>query len=65
MYLCYTGLVKTWERHERLPSATVKDLFTRFLDITTPPTTTLLKYLATTCTKKSEAEELLQLSKVF
>lgn len=53
-----TGSVKKWEPHERIPPATVRELFTRFLDITTPPTTCLLNYLATTCSKESEKEKL-------
>ncbi|XP_041976849.1 nitric oxide synthase-like isoform X1 [Aricia agestis] len=53
-----TGAIKTWEKHERIPAVTVRDIFTRFLDITTPPSTKLLKYLATACTDQNEAEYL-------
>ncbi|XP_050666056.1 nitric oxide synthase-like isoform X2 [Leptidea sinapis] len=50
------GAVKTWEKHERLPAVTIRELFTRFLDITTPPSTKVLKYLASVCSDKSDAE---------
>ncbi|CAB3251854.1 unnamed protein product [Arctia plantaginis] len=53
-----SGPVKTWEPHERLPVVSVRDLFTRFLDITTPPTIILLQYLATTCENEEEAKQL-------
>ncbi|CAG4908085.1 unnamed protein product [Colias eurytheme] len=51
-----TGAIKSWEKHERLPPVTVRELFTRFLDITTPPSSKLLKYLASACTDKNDAE---------
>ncbi|KAI8435227.1 hypothetical protein MSG28_003583 [Choristoneura fumiferana] len=53
-----SGPVKSWEPHERLPVVTVRELFTRFLDITTPPTTILLQYLATTCENEDERTQL-------
>ncbi|KAG7170858.1 Nitric oxide synthase, salivary gland-like, partial [Homarus americanus] len=36
------GVTQTWEPHERLPTATVRELVTRYLDITTPPTPNFL-----------------------
>nr|XP_026494938.1 nitric oxide synthase isoform X1 [Vanessa tameamea] len=56
-----TGAVKTWECHERMPALTVRDIFTRFLDITTPPSTKILKYLATVCSDQNEADYLKEL----
>ncbi|CAH2074437.1 unnamed protein product, partial [Iphiclides podalirius] len=53
-----SGPVKSWEPHERLPPVSVRDLFTRFLDITTPPTTILLQYLAKTCENDEEKKQL-------
>ncbi|KAJ0180348.1 hypothetical protein K1T71_003752 [Dendrolimus kikuchii] len=53
-----SGPVKSWEPHERLPVVGVRELFTRFLDITTPPTTILLQYLATTCDNDEERKQL-------
>lgn len=58
------GSVKTWERHERIPTITVRDMFTRFLDITTPPSTKILKYLAHACTNRKEAEQIRELTTV-
>ncbi|KAL4714040.1 hypothetical protein ACJJTC_008394 [Scirpophaga incertulas] len=56
-----TGSIKSWERHERLPTSTIRNLFTRFLDITTPPSTTVLKYLACKCTNETEAKQINEL----
>ncbi|KOB70820.1 Nitric oxide synthase [Operophtera brumata] len=56
------GSVKTWERHERIPTITVREMFTRFLDITTPPSTKVLKYLAHACTNRKEAEQIRELT---
>lgn len=53
-----TGAVKTWEKHERLSSSSVRQTFTRFLDITTPPSTTVLKYLSNCCSDQKEADAL-------
>ncbi|XP_069950752.1 nitric oxide synthase-like protein isoform X2 [Cherax quadricarinatus] len=40
------GITQTWESHERLPSASVREMLTRYLDITTPPTPNFLHFLA-------------------
>lgn len=64
MVISFIGPVKSWEPHERLPVVNIRELFTRFLDITTPPTTILLQYLATTCENESEKEKLNNLSTV-
>ncbi|XP_059050101.1 nitric oxide synthase-like protein [Achroia grisella] len=53
-----SGPVKSWEPHERLPVVSVRELFTRFLDITTPPTTILLQYLAKTCDNDEDRKQL-------
>lgn len=58
------GTVKSWERHERIPPATVREVFTRFLDITTPPSTKVLKYLVTACSDQNEAAYLQELIEV-
>ncbi|XP_072944441.1 nitric oxide synthase-like [Epargyreus clarus] len=59
--LTINGVVKTWEDHERIPTVSLRDMFTRFLDITTPPTTKVLKYLAAACSDKNEADYLNEL----
>ncbi|CAG5012022.1 unnamed protein product [Parnassius apollo] len=51
-----TGAIKNWEKHERMPAVSVRDIFTRFLDITTPPSTKVLKYLATSCSEKKDID---------
>ncbi|OWR52517.1 nitric oxide synthase [Danaus plexippus plexippus] len=56
-----TGRVRTWEKHERIPTVTIRELYTRFLDITTPPSTKVLKYLASACSDQNEAEYLTEL----
>lgn len=58
------GAVKTWERHERIQALSVREIFTRFLDITTPPSTKVLKYLATACSDQNEADYLRELIEV-
>lgn len=57
-------MVKSWESHERLPAATTRELFTRYLDITSPPSVALLKYLATTCTDDKDKDALTELAQV-
>lgn len=56
--------MKTWERHERIQALSVREIFTRFLDITTPPSTKVLKYLATVCSDQNEADYLRELIEV-
>lgn len=63
-YLYIPGPVKSWEPHERLPVVSIRELFTRFLDITTPPTTVLLQYLATVCENEEEKTQLNNLATV-
>ncbi|XP_077284596.1 nitric oxide synthase [Arctopsyche grandis] len=52
------GVERTWESHERLPTCTLREIFTRFVDITTPPTTNLLHYLSTCCTEEEDKHRL-------
>ncbi|XP_019773235.2 nitric oxide synthase, salivary gland isoform X4 [Dendroctonus ponderosae] len=40
------GVVKNWKPHDRLPACSLRDLFTRYLDITTPPSPNLLQHFA-------------------
>ncbi|XP_075969287.1 nitric oxide synthase-like [Anticarsia gemmatalis] len=53
-----TGIVKSWGSHDDLPPASARDIFTRFVDITTPPKTPVLKYLASACTDEKEAAQM-------
>lgn len=44
--------------HKRLPTASVKEMLTRYLDITTPPTPTFLQLLADSTKDEKEKEDL-------
>jgi len=41
-----TGVERVWTPHEKLPCVSLRTLLTRFLDITTPPSPNLLRFLA-------------------
>nr|CCC18661.1 nitric oxide synthase [Scylla paramamosain] len=56
------GITQTWEPHERLPSASVRELLTRYLDITTPPTSNFLHVLAEYAHDNDERTRLDQLA---
>lgn len=58
------GVVEKWEEHDRLPRCSLRTMFTRFLDITTPPSPNLLGYLASVATDKNEKEKLHHLATV-
>lgn len=47
-----------------MPVVTARELFTRFLDITSPPLTKVLKYLAQKCTDEAEADQIRELMQV-
>nr|QJF53971.1 Nitric oxide synthase [Sinohyriopsis cumingii] len=48
------GNVRTWERFPRFPVCTLRTALCRYLDITTPPSQSFLKILATQATNASE-----------
>lgn len=52
------GVVKNWKAHERLPSCSIRELFTRYLDITTPPTPNLLQHFASIATDEEDQRKL-------
>ncbi|KAJ8975786.1 hypothetical protein NQ317_005168 [Molorchus minor] len=52
------SVIKSWKPHERLPSCSVRQLFTRFLDITTPPTPNLLQHFASIATDEDDQQKL-------
>lgn len=58
------GVTQTWEPHERLPSASVRELLTRYLDITTPPTPNFLHILAECAQDNDQRTRLDQLATV-
>ncbi|CAB3251850.1 unnamed protein product [Arctia plantaginis] len=59
--LTATGIAKSWVNHDHLPPVSVRDIFTRFVDITSPPKIPVLKYLASACTDSNEAEKIREL----
>ncbi|XP_011496043.1 PREDICTED: nitric oxide synthase, salivary gland [Ceratosolen solmsi marchali] len=54
-------IVKTWISHDKYQGNSLKTLFTRFIDITTPPTPNLLRYFASisSCSKEKSRLNLL------
>lgn len=57
-YHTSNGITKNWEKHERIPSCSLRTLLSRFLDITTPPSRKLLTLLASFCDDKVDVEKL-------
>lgn len=56
------GLQKQWNLHERLPALSLRQLLTKFLDITTPPRPDILTYLSRTTESSLEKEALTRLA---
>lgn len=52
------GTLKTWDQYKKFPLCSLRTAFTRFLDITTPPSLLLLKILAAQATKDCDRERL-------
>lgn len=63
-YYMHAGVMKTWEPHERLPPCSLRTLFSRFLDITTPPTPNLLQHFASLATDPEDERRLTLLATV-
>ncbi|XP_046390490.1 nitric oxide synthase-like protein isoform X2 [Ischnura elegans] len=57
------GITRSWEPHDRLPVASLRTLFTRFLDITSPPSPFLLQHFASIATDPIDREKLDELVK--
>lgn len=58
------GIEKNWLPHERLPITSLKELFLRYLDITTPPTPNLLQHFATIAQDDGDKQRLNTLATV-
>ena len=58
------GSFKTWDQYNKLPVCTLRTAFARFLDITTPPSQTLLKIISAQATKDCDKEKLDNLTNV-
>uniref|UniRef100_C4TP54 Nitric oxide synthase 1 n=1 Tax=Ambigolimax valentianus TaxID=1338344 RepID=C4TP54_9EUPU len=52
------GTKKTWTQIEKMPTCSMRLAFTQFLDLTTPPSQSLLSLLATQATRDSDREKL-------
>ncbi|XP_072398883.1 nitric oxide synthase, salivary gland isoform X3 [Diabrotica undecimpunctata] len=52
------GIVRNWKPHQRLPSCSIRELYQRYLDITTPATPNLLKYFASIATSEEDKKQL-------
>lgn len=50
--------MKTWTPHDRLPAVSIRDLLTRFIDITTPPSPNLLQHFASIATNTDDQQKL-------
>lgn len=50
--------MKNWKPHERLPSCSIRELLTRYLDITTPPSPNLLQHFGSIATDENDQEKL-------
>ncbi|KAK3612607.1 hypothetical protein CHS0354_042116 [Potamilus streckersoni] len=56
------GSMKLWERFSKFPICTLRTALYRYLDITTPPTQSFLKVLATQASDDCDKERLLNLA---
>ena len=61
---CGTGLGNAWKDVENLPPGSVRELLSRFLDISAPPSPGLLRVLASSASRDDEKERLLRLASV-
>ncbi|XP_062619237.1 nitric oxide synthase 1-like isoform X1 [Saccostrea cucullata] len=52
------GSSKAWEPVEKIPVCSLRTAFSRFLDITTPPSVNMLKQLASQATRESDKNRL-------
>ena len=59
-----SGSVKTWDAYKKIPVCTLRTAFARFLDITTPPSQTLLKIISAQATKDCDREKIENLTNV-
>lgn len=58
------GIIKTWIPHDRYMPNSLRMMFTRFLDITIPPTPNLLRYFASIALNPAEQTRLNHLANV-
>jgi hypothetical protein len=60
----YLGSSKVWEQVEKIPICSLRTAFSRFLDITTPPSVNMLKQLASQATRETDKNRLENLANV-
>ncbi|XP_055389381.1 nitric oxide synthase isoform X2 [Condylostylus longicornis] len=53
-----SGIFKNWEPHEKIPPNSIRELLSRFFDITTPPSRQLLTMLGTFCDDKNDQDRI-------
>ncbi|XP_041378542.1 nitric oxide synthase-like protein [Gigantopelta aegis] len=58
------GTTKAWTPFEKMPRCSLRTAFTRYLDVTTPPSQSLLQLLATQASRDADREHLEQLATV-
>ena len=56
--------MKTWITHDKYQGNSLRSLFTRFIDVTTPPTPNLLRYFASIATSPNDQIKLNLLANV-
>jgi nitric-oxide synthase len=56
------GIYRSWESHEKIPPCSLRNLLTRFLDITAAPSRQLLLFLASCCEDEKEKASLNKLA---
>lgn len=61
----YLGSSKIWEQVEKIPICSLRTAFSRYLDITTPPSINMLKQLASQATWESDKDRLENLANVL
>lgn len=59
------GVERIWMSHEKLPCCSLRTLLTRYMDITTPPSPNLLRFLAGWASDPQDQKILTQLSTVI
>ena len=65
MFFCFSGVSKIWEPDERIPTCTLREALTYFLDLTTPPSQVILQQMTKFVSNDYELARLEKLSQVF
>lgn len=57
-----SGVITTWQNHKKIPTTSVRQLLSRLLNITTPPSKQFLSFLAAYCSNEEEKIQMESLS---